>query len=188
MFRLSAHADPAFLAEMLYEAVNWHDDGAEERPALDAVLAVPEERALRRRLGPGGRCRDVRPRPHATNPSARCGCADSPRPSPATAMSPTTSPSSRSGCSRSSAASRSARCCWVRSSPGPNATACGAISLSVQSRESCETPVRAVRFRGRGRARRQPHHAPRPAPDRGPGLRSSRAPGSSSRPSVAERG
>ena len=41
MFRLSAHADPAFLAEMLYEAVNWHDDGAEERPPLDAVLAVP---------------------------------------------------------------------------------------------------------------------------------------------------
>ncbi len=41
MFRLSAHADPAFLAEMLYEAVNWHDDGAEERPALDAVLADP---------------------------------------------------------------------------------------------------------------------------------------------------
>jgi GNAT superfamily N-acetyltransferase len=42
VFRLSAHADPAFLAEMLYEAVNWRDDGAEERPALDAVLAVPE--------------------------------------------------------------------------------------------------------------------------------------------------
>ncbi len=42
MFRLSAHADPAFLAEMLYEAVNWHDDGAEERPALESVLAVPE--------------------------------------------------------------------------------------------------------------------------------------------------
>ena len=42
MFRLSAHADPAFLAEMLYEAVNWHDDGAEERPPLESVLAVPE--------------------------------------------------------------------------------------------------------------------------------------------------
>ena len=42
MFRLSAHADPAFLAEMLYEAVNWFDNGAEERPAMDAVLAVPE--------------------------------------------------------------------------------------------------------------------------------------------------
>ena len=41
MFRLSAHADPAFLAEMLYEAVNWRDDGAEERPTLDSVLAVP---------------------------------------------------------------------------------------------------------------------------------------------------
>ena len=27
---------------MLYEAVNWHDDGADERPPLDAVLAVPE--------------------------------------------------------------------------------------------------------------------------------------------------
>ena len=42
VFRLSAHADPAFLAEMLYEAINWHDDGAEERPALERVLAVPE--------------------------------------------------------------------------------------------------------------------------------------------------
>jgi GNAT superfamily N-acetyltransferase len=42
VFRLSAHADPAFLAEMLYEAVNWRDDGAEERPALETVLAVPE--------------------------------------------------------------------------------------------------------------------------------------------------
>jgi GNAT superfamily N-acetyltransferase len=42
VFRLSAHADAAFLAEMLYEAVNWLDDGAEERPAMDAVLAVPQ--------------------------------------------------------------------------------------------------------------------------------------------------
>jgi ribosomal protein S18 acetylase RimI-like enzyme len=42
VFRLSAHADPAFLAEMLYEAVNWRDDGAEERPSLDAMLAKPE--------------------------------------------------------------------------------------------------------------------------------------------------
>jgi ribosomal protein S18 acetylase RimI-like enzyme len=42
VFRLSAHADAAFLAEMLYEAVNWLDDGAEERPALEDVLAVPE--------------------------------------------------------------------------------------------------------------------------------------------------
>lgn len=42
MFRLSARADPAFLAEMLYEVVNWYDDGAEERPALDDVLAAPE--------------------------------------------------------------------------------------------------------------------------------------------------
>ena len=42
MFRLSARADPAFLAEMLYEAVNWFDDGAEERPPLDVVLARPE--------------------------------------------------------------------------------------------------------------------------------------------------
>jgi ribosomal protein S18 acetylase RimI-like enzyme len=42
VFRLSARADPAFLAEMLYEAVYWHDDGAEERPPLDALLANPE--------------------------------------------------------------------------------------------------------------------------------------------------
>jgi ribosomal protein S18 acetylase RimI-like enzyme len=42
VFRLSARADPAFLAEMLYEAVYWHDDGAEERPPLDALLAQPE--------------------------------------------------------------------------------------------------------------------------------------------------
>jgi ribosomal protein S18 acetylase RimI-like enzyme len=42
VFRLSARADPAFLAEMLYEAVNWFDDGAEERPPIDVVLARPE--------------------------------------------------------------------------------------------------------------------------------------------------
>ena len=44
MFRLSTRADPAFLAEMLYEAVNWHDDGAEERPAFEEQLAQPELR------------------------------------------------------------------------------------------------------------------------------------------------
>jgi ribosomal protein S18 acetylase RimI-like enzyme len=42
VFRLSSRADPAFLTEMLYEAVNWRDDGAEERPSLDATLAVPQ--------------------------------------------------------------------------------------------------------------------------------------------------
>src|SRR3954468_3195045 len=41
VFRLSARADPAFLAEMLYEAVNWYDDGAEERPSMDTVLSDP---------------------------------------------------------------------------------------------------------------------------------------------------
>ncbi len=41
MFRLSTRADPAFLAEMLYEAVYWRDDGEEERPPLDALLAQP---------------------------------------------------------------------------------------------------------------------------------------------------
>ena len=41
MFRLSARADPAFLTEMLYEAVYWRDDGAEERPPLDAMLEDP---------------------------------------------------------------------------------------------------------------------------------------------------
>ena len=44
MFRLSSRADPAFLAEMLYEAVNWRDDGAEERPPLEELLANPEIR------------------------------------------------------------------------------------------------------------------------------------------------
>jgi GNAT superfamily N-acetyltransferase len=39
VFRLSARADPAFLTEMLYEAVYWRDDGAEERPPLDGLLA-----------------------------------------------------------------------------------------------------------------------------------------------------
>lgn len=42
MFRLSTRADPGFLAEMLYEAVYWRDDGAEERPSLDALLTDPE--------------------------------------------------------------------------------------------------------------------------------------------------
>jgi ribosomal protein S18 acetylase RimI-like enzyme len=41
VFRLSTRADPAFLAEMLYEAVNWLDDGAEERASLDDTLANP---------------------------------------------------------------------------------------------------------------------------------------------------
>ena len=44
MFRLSSRADPAFLAEMLYEAVNWRDDGAEERPPFDELLANPQAR------------------------------------------------------------------------------------------------------------------------------------------------
>jgi ribosomal protein S18 acetylase RimI-like enzyme len=56
VFRLSAHADPAFLAEMLYEAVNWHDDGADERPSLEAVLAVPENA---RYISDWGRAGDV---------------------------------------------------------------------------------------------------------------------------------
>jgi ribosomal protein S18 acetylase RimI-like enzyme len=42
MFRLSARADPTFLAEMLYEAVYWQDDGAEERPPLEGLLANDE--------------------------------------------------------------------------------------------------------------------------------------------------
>jgi ribosomal protein S18 acetylase RimI-like enzyme len=41
VFRLVARADPKFLVEMLYEAVYWHDDGEEERPPLDAMLADP---------------------------------------------------------------------------------------------------------------------------------------------------
>ena len=75
MFRLSAHADPAFLAEMLYEAVNWHDDGAEERPALDTVLAVPENARYIEGWGRTGDTAFVRARPLATSRSARRGCA-----------------------------------------------------------------------------------------------------------------
>ena len=36
-----ARADPQFLVEMLYEAVYWYDDGSEERPPLDAMIAEP---------------------------------------------------------------------------------------------------------------------------------------------------
>lgn len=41
MFRLTTRVDDSFLGEMLYEAVFWHDDGAEERPPLDELLASP---------------------------------------------------------------------------------------------------------------------------------------------------
>jgi ribosomal protein S18 acetylase RimI-like enzyme len=56
VFRLSTRADPAFLAEMLYEAVNWRDDGAEERPVFEEQLAQPE---LRRYVAGWGRKGDV---------------------------------------------------------------------------------------------------------------------------------
>ena len=56
VYRLSTRADPAFLAEMLYEAVNWQDNGAEERPPLDEMLAQPE---LRRYVEGWGRVGDV---------------------------------------------------------------------------------------------------------------------------------
>jgi len=56
VFRLSTRADPAFLAEMLYEAVNWRDDGAEERPPFEEQLAQPE---LRRYVDGWGRKGDV---------------------------------------------------------------------------------------------------------------------------------
>jgi ribosomal protein S18 acetylase RimI-like enzyme len=36
---MRARADQQVLVEMLYEAVYWRDDGAEERPPLDAMLA-----------------------------------------------------------------------------------------------------------------------------------------------------
>ena len=55
MFRLSSRADPAFLAEMLYEVVYWRDDGAEERPPLDELLQRPE---LRRYVENWGRIGD----------------------------------------------------------------------------------------------------------------------------------
>ena len=41
---------------MLYEAVNWHDDGAEERPALDIVLGQAENA---RYIADWGRAGDV---------------------------------------------------------------------------------------------------------------------------------
>jgi ribosomal protein S18 acetylase RimI-like enzyme len=56
VFRLSTRADPVFLAEMLYEAVNWRDDGAEERPAFEEQLAQPE---LRRYVEGWGRKGDL---------------------------------------------------------------------------------------------------------------------------------
>jgi ribosomal protein S18 acetylase RimI-like enzyme len=56
VFRLSARVDPAFLAEMLYEAVNWRDDGAEERPSFEEQLAQPE---LRRYVEEWGRKGDL---------------------------------------------------------------------------------------------------------------------------------
>jgi ribosomal protein S18 acetylase RimI-like enzyme len=56
VFRLSSRADPAFLAEMLYEAVNWRDDGAEERPPFDDLLNNPE---VRRYVEDWGRKGDV---------------------------------------------------------------------------------------------------------------------------------
>jgi [ribosomal protein S18]-alanine N-acetyltransferase len=55
VFRLSSRADPAFLAEMLYEVVYWRDDGAEERPPLDELLERPE---LRRYVDNWGRIGD----------------------------------------------------------------------------------------------------------------------------------
>jgi ribosomal protein S18 acetylase RimI-like enzyme len=39
---LSTRANPDFLVEMLYEAVYWRDDGAEERPPLESVFANPQ--------------------------------------------------------------------------------------------------------------------------------------------------
>ena len=54
MFRLSTRADPTFLAEMLYEAVYWRDDGEEERPPLDAMLARPEHGRFVERWGRPG--------------------------------------------------------------------------------------------------------------------------------------
>jgi len=56
VFRLSTRADPAFLAEMLYEAVNWRDDGAEERPPFEEQLSLPE---LRRYVEGWGRKGDL---------------------------------------------------------------------------------------------------------------------------------
>jgi ribosomal protein S18 acetylase RimI-like enzyme len=56
VFRLHAGADPAFLTEMLYEAVYWRDDGAEERPPLDELLV---ETVPARYVTGWGRAHDV---------------------------------------------------------------------------------------------------------------------------------
>jgi GNAT superfamily N-acetyltransferase len=42
VFRLGTRGDTSFLVEMLYEAVYWRDDGAEERPPLESVVDDPE--------------------------------------------------------------------------------------------------------------------------------------------------
>ena len=115
VFRLSSHADPAFLAEMLYEAVNWRDDGAEERPPLDELLADPRSRRYVEDWGRIGRRRDRRARPprragrrrvvppvHRGRARLRLRRRRRPR-------------AVDRGVSRSSAASGSAPCCWARS-------------------------------------------------------------------------
>jgi ribosomal protein S18 acetylase RimI-like enzyme len=51
VFRVSTHADQRLLVDMLYEAVNWYDDGAEERPSLDSMLAEPRNARYVERWG-----------------------------------------------------------------------------------------------------------------------------------------
>ena len=110
---------------MLYEAVNWHDDGAEERPALDAVLAVPENA---RYVADWGRTGDValyaldrRDEPvgaawyrrfTAAAPGYGYVADDVPE------LAIGVYPEFRAPAGRQ-------RCCSARSSPGPNATASG---------------------------------------------------------------
>jgi ribosomal protein S18 acetylase RimI-like enzyme len=54
VFRIGTHADPAFLVEMLYEAVYWRDDGADERPPLDELLNDPHHACYVRDWGRAG--------------------------------------------------------------------------------------------------------------------------------------
>ena len=148
---------------MLYEAVNWHDDGAEERPPLDAVLAVPENA---RYVADWGRTGDValyaldrrdEPVGAVVVPAVHRGR------SPATATSPTTSPSSSIGVYPEFRGQQGRHpVAGLDHRPGRARPRAG-DQPEREPRESGQAPLRAPRLRGRRRARRHPHDAPRAA-------------------------